>query len=222
MIFSPNPATCSAPSCQICQVLTDSSSIIVQTISVDQFLAGNEAVPYYTPALKHSQLDCPDLRCVHAHLSQGTCPTNKKKFTTIKRYLQKVTISSDGLLVVRYSEPFQPVHYLLIVPQHVVSGLLMSLHLRTNHPTSHQLKKLFHRFFFALKVDDIIRTVTNSCSQCQALQSIPRELHDQSCTTDSTSPCHNFAADVMCCCRQVIFVLRGYIFFLHHHLSSSQ
>ena len=52
-------------------------------------------------------MNCPDLRRVDAHLSQGTRPTDKMvKVTSVKRYLCKDTISKDGLLVVRHSEIF--------------------------------------------------------------------------------------------------------------------
>ena len=49
---------------------------------------------------KKLQMECPDLRRTHGFLSQGPCPSSKNtKCTTTKRYLQKVNISKDGLLV---------------------------------------------------------------------------------------------------------------------------
>ena len=159
--------------------------------------------------IKQLQMDCPDLRRVHAHLSQGTRPTTKrKKQTAVKRYLQKATISRDGLLVVRHAEPFQPESELAIIPSHILSGIITALHLRLNHPTNHQLKRIFHRFFFALKADDSISHVTNSCAECRALQSIPRELHNQSSSELPSTPGSEFAADVVRRSKQVIFVLR--------------
>ena len=96
-------------------------------------------------------MNCPDLRRVHVHLSQGTRPTNQMvKVTLVKRYLRKVTISKDGLLVVQHSQPFLPEKELIVIPQNVLPGIITSLHLRFNHPSPTQLQKLFHRSFMPL------------------------------------------------------------------------
>ena len=85
-------------------------------------------------------MDCPDLKRIHAHLSQGTRPNAKKsKQTEVKRYLCKVTISRDGLLVVRRSEPFLPEKELIVVPQHVLHGLITSLHLSVHRFSSNSM-----------------------------------------------------------------------------------
>ena len=55
---------------------------------------------------------------------------------------------------------------------------------------------------------DCITSVTKSCSQCQALETIPTELHAQSSTVSPTSPLYVYAADVMRRCLQVILVIR--------------
>ena len=94
---------------------------MVRGTSVDKILAGQAPVSYANRASwRNLQMDCPDLRRVHAHLSQGTRPNAKKsKQNVVKRYLRKVTIKRDGLLVVRSSEPFLPEKELTVVPQHV-------------------------------------------------------------------------------------------------------
>ena len=154
-------------------------------------------------------MNCPDLRRVHAHLSQGTRPTDKMvKVTSVKRYLCKDTISKDGLLVARHSEIFLPEKEFIVVPQNVLPGIITSLHLRFNHPSPTQLRKLFHRRFYTLNADACVSSVCTACSQCQSLRTIPKQLHKQSSSTPPTIPCTGFACDVMQHYKQYIFILR--------------
>ena len=134
---SRNPLTCNASTWQVCQFVAESDTSVVCTVSVDSVLAGHHPMPFSSRATwKNLQMNCPDLRHVHAHLFQGTRPTNKMvKVTLVKRYLHKVTISKDGLLVVQHSEPFLPEKKLSVVPRNVLPGIITSLHLRFNHPS---------------------------------------------------------------------------------------
>ena len=95
------PPECDSPSCQICKFISESSIISAQNVSTEDVLSGIHSVLFLNrPAIQKLQMECPDLRRVHAHLSQGTRPSPKKKqLTAVKRYLQKATISRDGLLV---------------------------------------------------------------------------------------------------------------------------
>ena len=167
-------------------------------------------MPFTTrPTWRIQQQECADLCRVHAYLSQGTRPTIKMtKLTNVKRYLRKVKISADGLLVVCHSEPFMPNRELIVVPQHLLRGIIRSLHLKFSHPTVNQLKKLFSRSFFALNSAKAVNYTYESCSQCQSLKSVPRELHEQSTLPTPASPCRVFAADIMLRYKQFIFVLR--------------
>ena len=58
----------------------------------------------------------------------------------------------------------------------------MSLHLQLDQPSSHQLKTVVHRYFFALDMDTTIKRTTESCHQCCALESTPRHKVEQSTT----------------------------------------
>ena len=161
-------------------------------------------------AWKKLQMECPDLRRTHGFLSQGTRPSTKNtKCTITKRYLQKITISRDGLLVYKDTTPFLPTRELIVIPQHLLQGLLTSFHIRFDHPSASQLTKLFNRNFFALKLSEYITRVTNNCSQCQSIKTIPRELHPQVGKPSLTSyPCVEFAMDIIRRYRQIIFSLR--------------
>ena len=207
---SRHPAECDSHSCQICEFVSESDSVVVRGTSVDKILAGQAPVPYANRASwKNVQMDCLDLRRVHAHLSQGTRPNGKKsKQTAVRRYLCKVTISRDGLLVVRSSEPFLLEKELIVVPQHVSHGLTTSLHLSVNHPSINQLTKIFQQSLYALGANECIASAVKACSQCEALKSLPRELLEQSTSVPPKSPCAVFAADVMYREKQKILVLR--------------
>ena len=99
--LSRNPPSCTSQSCQICKFVNEISDSVVKRVSVEDILSGQVEVPYSNRLTwKDLQLGCPDLKRVHAHLSTGTRPTTKSKLTNVKRYLQKVIISKDGLLVV--------------------------------------------------------------------------------------------------------------------------
>ena len=149
---SRNPVDCSSPSCQVCKFVSESSIVSIQQITAESVLSEDHPIPFFNRnALKSLQMECPDLRRVHSYLSQGTRPTTKKKkMTSVKRYLQIVVISRDEVLVVRHAEPFQPEWELIVIPQHIASGIATAIHLRLHHPTSHQLKRVFHRYYFAL------------------------------------------------------------------------
>ena len=165
---SRNPPLCQSHSCQICQFIDEVSYSVVRSISVEDILSGHKDVPYNNrSAWKGIQLECPDLKRVHAHLSTGTRPT-KSKLTIVKRYLQKVIISKDGLLVVIQSQPFLPVKELIVIPQHIVHGLMTSLHLRLNHPSESQLLQVFKRNFFAIKAQSYANLTVQKCETCQS------------------------------------------------------
>ena len=82
------------------------------------------------------------------------------------------------------------------------------MHLQLDHPTATQLTNVFNRNFFSLNVNDCISHVIQSCSQCQALRTIPVELHEQSSTAQTTTIATNFAADVIRRYKQKIYIMR--------------
>ena len=208
--ISRNPPECDSQSCQICRFVDEMSDIAVRKISVDDILAGRCPVPYANAsAWKALQMECEDLRRVHAYLSSGSRPTSKKtKMTSVKRYLQNVVIGKDGLLVVRHSAPFRPVEDLIVVPQHVVLGLFMSLHLALQHPTCSQLLQVFKRKYYCLRAQTLATQTTDNCSLCQSLKSVPKELHSQTTVDLPETPCRSFSADIVRRYRQKIHVVR--------------
>ena len=207
---SRNPPVCNSPSCQICAFVDETQETVIRSITVDKILCGQAGVPYNNRSVwKKLQKDCIDLTRVHTHLKQGTRPTSKRtKATTVKRYLQNVLISKDGLLIVNHSEPFFPTVELIVVPEHLIHGLLTSLHLKLNHATVLQLMKVFRRQFYTLKLQHYAQVVVDNCHTCRSLKTLPKEYHPQSTTDLAISPGRTFSADIIRRFKQKIFVLR--------------
>ena len=207
---SRHAVTCLDNSCQICQFVADTQDSCVRSISVQEVLNGNTSMPFISRTAWHGvQQDCPDLRRVHSHLSQGTRPT--KKMTTIpevKRYLQQVVIAQDGLLVVRENAPFRRPSERIVVPKSILHGLLTALHLRFAHPSAYQLKRLATRYFYALNMDKVVDDVTSTCHHCRSLKHIPKQLAIQSTGPPPSSVGSSYAMDIMRRYKQCILVLR--------------
>ena len=207
---SRNPPECNSASCQICRFVAESDNVVVKSVTVDDILSGRMRVPF---ANKQTwtvlQKECPDLRRVHSYLKNGIRPTAKNnRITDVKRYMQKVKIDREGMLVVPHSEPFLPPKDLIVVPQAILPGLVTSLHISLSHPTVSQLTKVFSRDYFALRSTPAIKSVWENCSTCQSLRKIPKELHTQSSTDYPLAPTTSFAGDVVRRFKQKILVLR--------------
>ena len=121
-----------------------------------------------------TQLECPDLRRAHAHLSQGTRPSKKETcITYVKRYIKTLSIADDNLLVVWDSASLQLVRDRFAVLSALLDGLLTALHIRFHHPIQHQLKQLMTRYFFALDLDRTMHAATTTCHHCLSLVKVP-------------------------------------------------
>jgi hypothetical protein len=201
---------CDLPSCQICSFIADTSDSVVLNITTKDILSGTVQLPFTSrSAWLQTQAECSDIQRVLAHLRQGTRPSKKAtNIKDIKRYLNVCTIASDGLLVVKREEAFSTTSNCIVVPRFALYGLLTALHLKLVHPTGHQLKKVVHRVFYALDMDNAIADVYKSCHQCASLQKLPATLTNQFSTTPVDSVGVKFAADVIRRQRQYIFVLR--------------
>ena len=179
---SRHPCECSDSSCQVCKFVAEMETSVVRSLSVNDVINGSFRMPFTSRAAwQATQQECPDLRRAHSHLRQGTRPSKKvTKIPDVKRYLKNARISSDGLLVVPDNPPFQPPRERIIVPRNVLDGLLTAIHIRFNHPSKFQMKRLVSRYFYALDLDKSIESVTSSCHICQSLETIPSCLHRQS------------------------------------------
>ena len=151
---------------------------VVRNVSIYDILNSKSNLPFTTrSAWRQIQLDCPDLRGVHSYLIQGTRPSKKiTNIRDVKRYLSSVSIASDGLLVVKHTQPFVPVAEAIVVPRSVLDGLLTALHVKLNHPSRHQFQMVLQRQYFALDMNDAISRVTSACNACASLKSFSSSL----------------------------------------------
>lgn len=207
---SRNAPECTDETCQICSFISTLEESVVRGLSVDDIVSGKSRLPFMTRSTWRSlQGECNDLRRTHAHLSQGTRPSKKlTNIKDIKRYLGVATIAKDGLLIVKYSDPLQPPRECIIIPRQIIDGVVTALHLKLNHPSTHQLKKVLHRYFYALDFDKIIEKISSSCHQCLALKQTPTVRVEQSSSEPPEVIGIAYAADVMRRERQAILVVR--------------
>ena len=207
---SRKPQICIDSSCQICKFVEEISESVVNAVTVTDILSGAVRMPFLNKAAwRTAQHDCPSLRRVYAHLSQGTRPSRKAKhITDVKRYLDICSIDQHGLIIVRKPDQFLHHKELIVVPKDVVPGLVTALHIQFNHATKHQLSKLFDRFFYAISSSKTIEEMVNSCMQCNSLKVLHREMFQQSSSPSPTKPGMQFASDIIERAQQKIFTTR--------------
>ena len=173
-------------------------------------MQGTSKMPFITRSTwLTTQSECGDLRRTHAHLSQGTRPSKKAtNIKDIKRYLNVASISKDGMLIVKQTDPLAACRERIIVPRSVLLGLLTAIHIRLNHPTIHQLKQVTTRYFFALNLDEAVAQCTNGCHNCASLKVAPKFTEEQTSSAPPETIGICFAADVLKQNRQLILLLR--------------
>lgn len=166
--------------------LSERLKTVVRTLTIDDIINNCVKMPFTNKSTWQAiQHECQDLRRTHAHLTEGTRPSRKStQIPDVKRYLQNAIVASDGLLVVRDNLPFQPTRERVIIPRQVLDGLLTALHIRVNHPSGYQLKKLFCRYSCAL---DIHR---QWCTACDFVMS-PLQCHEDHATLCSATVYYN-------------------------------
>ena len=206
---SRNAISCPDKNCQVCQFVNDHVDLAVRSISVSDVERGAMSMPYYNvKAWKEAQKEDPELKRCYSQLSSGTRPGKKEKnLKVLRKYFQIATISDNGLLIHRKSNPYGRDFELIIVPSNIAQGLISALHLRFNHPCKTQFKKVWDRYFFALNSERLIEDCTRACSLCTSLQRIPKELFAQSTSQIPDTVGKVFSADVIRREKQMIFVL---------------
>ena len=210
---SRNPVPCVSDKCQVCLFTTNLDASVVRSLTVSDVKSGKASVPYTNRrAWAETQAECPELRRVKAQLIQGTRPSKKEtSIPNIKRYLNRVTIASDGLLVVKRSDPLSPTKESIVIPVQVFPGLVTALHIKFDHPTPNELLSIMERDFYALNMSKVIEEVSSNCHTCISLAKIPKSLTLQSTSEPPATFGIQFACDVIRRERQMILLVREYI-----------
>ena len=207
---SRNAAECDNPTCQICTFVQVAAESVVRQVSTEDIMRGAQKLPFTSrSAWLAIQSECSDLRRTGAHLRQGTRPSKKlTNVRDVKRYLNVATLSRDGLLVVRRHTPLAASTECIVVPRAALDGLLTSLHIKLDHPSTHQLKTIVQRYFYALDMDASVQRVADGCHRCASLKKAPAFMLDQSTCHPPEVVGAAFAADVFRRERQFILVVR--------------
>ena len=207
---SRHPQECKDASCQICTFVKDTVTSVVHSVTIGDVLTGKSRMPFLnTTAWKTAQHDCSALRRCFAHLTQGTRPTRKaKNVTDVRRYLNVVSLDHSGLIVVKKQDPFAVQRTLIVVPRHILPGIITALHIYFEHATKNQLLQTFKRYFYGIGSDSIVQNVVDSCSHCNSLKRLPPEICEQTSSPSPTKIGEQFAVDVIRRCSQKIFTTR--------------
>ena len=208
--LSRSPMECDERNCQICKFIEDNMEAAVYSVSIPEVISGHQTMPFLNnTSWKAVQQDCAALRRTYAHLSRGTRPGKKAtNIKDVKRYLRVATFNRDGLLIKKESHPFRPTSQLIIVPRHILTGLLTALHLKFEHPVASQLQKVFSRYFYALDAEAEMKSITSNCVQCASLLRVPHEIMEFSTSAPQQMPGTTFACDVLCRAKQKILLIR--------------
>ena len=185
----------------------------MRNVTVKDVLDGSMPLPFTSRKVwLTTQAECRDLRRTRAQLVQGTRPSRKDTTAkSVKRYLNKVDVAHDGLIIMKQTDNFAAPRELIVVPQQVLPGLLTALHLRLDHPSQNELSKAVKRYFWALNLDTALGEPSLDCHTCASLRKVPHALVTQTTSDPPDSIGTQFAADVLCRERQKILVMREYI-----------
>ena len=206
---SRNPLQCVNQDCQLCCFIKETEDSVIRSCSVQDVLDSRGTVPFSTRSAWHElQQSCQNLRRTSAHLRQGTTPSKKEsKIKDVKRYLRVARIGKDGLVVVHRVDPLSIGPERIVVPRSCLHGLLVCLHLKLQHPSKAQLRKVFNRAFYALDAETAMSEINERCHICVSLQDMPNKFLEQSSTVPEFVG-SNYSADVVRRECQFIFIIR--------------
>lgn len=105
-------------------------------------------------------------------------------------------------------EGLRPARQRIVIPQGVLDGLLVALHLQLQHASKHQLKQIFNMGFYALDTDKAINRTVDSCHTCVSLKQVPSQFKNQSSTKPPDKIGSWYASDVIKREGQLILLVR--------------
>jgi hypothetical protein len=205
---SRNPVECKLENCTVCQ------SIELETQTTFFGAVTTASGPEYlcsTAGWKDIQKTDKDLRRCNALLEAGTkLSPKRKKEKTLRSYMKVCSINREGLMVVKKRVQFQakPAE-LIVIPEAFAFTCGKALHVKFNHPTKSQMRKMFDRSYFMLNSDRILTQVWESCDYpCQADRILPKEEMSYKSETIPNRLGSNFHADVLVEAKQKILISR--------------
>ena len=204
---SRNTFPCTAEICQLCDYINQQGDTIIDS----KIASAQIDIPYANRAAwKNVQMNDKSLNIAKTAIRTGQLISKKsgKVNSDARKVVSNANIAPDGLLVVLRSIPYSTEkEERIVVPSAYLSTLINQLHNQNNHPSKHQLKQLFDKYFFGVGVANIIENKFDSCQTCCSLKKLPTANHFTS-TTNAKVPGTHFGADVIKRARQKILVVR--------------
>ena len=211
---SRNPASCSSEICQICDFVANTSQTIID-VKLNTLTPSDDSTPNM-PFLNRKawkEIQDKDYACKQAiiALTTGQQPSKKagKTHNTIRKYVSKSAIATDGLLIVKASIPMTTkTQEKIVIPDNFMEAIITQLHIKFQHPAKTQLNQLFNRYFYGVSSNKIIDNIYDTCQICQSTKKLPTELYKHHSTTVAMHPGTHFGIDVMRRAKQKILVAR--------------
>ena len=204
---SRNTANCTAEICQLCEYVNQQADTIIDgkiaTIQTD--------VPYSNRlSWKNVQSQDKSVTLAKNAITTGQLISKKPgKINSDARKIQNnAKVASDGLLVVTRTIPFSTnKEERIVIPSSYIPTLVNQLHNQNSHPSKHQLKQIFDKYFFGVGVSNIIDDRIMKCQTCCAMKKLPN-LNRFQTTTTANAPGTHFGCDIVKRAKQTIIVLR--------------
>ena len=230
---SRNPAKCDGnPNCKVhsfiseCMNMTNSMVEIAASTKLHSFigqiqtsskpllsdiLQGKSRLPLANrKAMAYLQSKDKDLIRVKELLMAGQRPSAKRDYKTVKVYFRSdvnTSVDNSGCIIVtKHNKKNLIKRELVAVPNNISLGLLYSLHINLDHPTTDQLLKVVDTRFFVQDLLNKCNEITESCTLCTSTKSIPAEIHDFKANKVPDHPGEAFTVDVLRECKQLVLV----------------
>ena len=204
---SRNTTNCNADICQLCEYVNQQADTIIDgkiaTIQTD--------IPYANRlSWKNVQSQDKAITLARNAITTGQLISKKPgKINSDARKIQNnANVAQDGLLVVSRTIPYSTTkEERIVIPSSYLSTLVNQIHNQNSHPSKHQLKQIFDKYFFGVGVANIIDERFMKCQICCAMKKLPNTNRFQT-TTNTQTPGTHFGCDVVKRAKQTIIVIR--------------
>ena len=204
---SRNTPTCKAEICQLCNYVDH----LAETIIDNKIATVHIDVPYANrESWRNVQLQDKAITLAKNAITTGQLISKKpgKNNSDARKILSNATIATDGLLVVTRSLPFSTTkEERIVIPSSYLPTLINQIHNQSNHPSKHQIKQIFEKYFYGVGVANVIDDRYSQCQVCCAMKKLPNSNKHQS-TTNASIPGTHFGCDILKRARQIIMVIR--------------
>ena len=204
---SRNTAPCKAEICQLCNYVNHQAETII-----DNKLASIQTdIPYADrEAWKNVQMQDKAVTLAKNAITTGQLISKKpgKINSDARKILSNASVAADGLLVVTRTIPYSTAkEERIVIPSSYLPTLVNQIHNQSSHPSKHQIKQIFDKYFYGVGVANVIDDRYAQCQICCAMKKLPNSNKHQS-TTNASIPGTHFGCDILKRAKQNIIVIR--------------